>query len=449
MITEPTGHGDFGDGFLGILEQSGGRLDPRPGDVLRGRQPEDPLGHARKSMGGHLRTLRQLRRRDPFSRIRLEFVEHESHGSGNRIDRDGIAKVSGKPDQPDDFPLLIPKRKLRGETPTGFMGSQPLDLEVIVERGAIDQHLGILPRRHLPHRTRKHIDRTLADQIALPRKAMPLHKGLIDEKIIPFRILDEKRQILGFIEERLENRKPKQPFPILLKKVGGFADGFTHSPGIDFINDLANRINFGEISTLANLLLLMKKSTLILLIVVVAVCTLIPIAFKLLLIGFHSTEDATENLELWGGYQPETEYVLVRDVFLQGTSADMAGRRLVLVPEGESGLGIRFESAPETVAAFREDPEQAVKDAGLWFQKVHGIVEKGTKLRTMKLEHHQGWSAFFGSVQTLTPYAEILDGEFAGKKVDLSDVSWFFGKKEDFGVIRYKPEEKLLQAIKP
>ncbi|MDF1851963.1 MAG: hypothetical protein P1U85_14075 [Verrucomicrobiales bacterium] len=193
----------------------------------------------------------------------------------------------------------------------------------------------------------------------------------------------------------------------------------------------------------------MKKSTLILLIVVVAVCTLIPIAFKLLLIGFHSTGDATENLELWGGYQPETEYVLVRDVFLQGTSADMAGRRLVLVPEGESGLGIRFESAPETVAAFREDPEQAVKDAGLWFQKVHGIVEKGTKLRTMKLEHHQGWSAFFGSVQTLTPYAEILDGEFAGKKVDLSDVSWFFGKKEDFGVIRYKPEEKLLQAIKP
>lgn len=190
----------------------------------------------------------------------------------------------------------------------------------------------------------------------------------------------------------------------------------------------------------------MKTSTIIIISLAAVFCLLVPLAFKALIIGFHSTDDATLNADLWGGYEPDSEYVLVDDVFLQRASGGMAGKRYVLLAEGSLRLGIRHESAPETIESYEANPKEAAREAGIPSRWVIGIVREGTKLRLVQLEHHKGWSAFFGSVATLTPYAEILEGEFAGEKVDLTNISWFFGEKEDFGVHRYKPEEKLIQV---
>ena len=109
------------------------------------------------------------------------------------------------------------------------MRSEPLNLEVIVEGNAIDQHLGVLSCWNLSQRTGKYINGTFPNQLVLPVKTMTLDEGLIDEEVGALGILDKKGQILGFIEERFEDGKTEKPFSILLEKIGCFLDGFAHS----------------------------------------------------------------------------------------------------------------------------------------------------------------------------------------------------------------------------
>jgi len=121
--------------------------------------------------------------------------------------------------------------------------------------------------------------------------------------------------------------------------------------------------------------------------------------------------------------------------------------RFVLVPEASLDRHCgRHESSPKTIAAYKKNPRTAsiVKSGDYEYPiVVVGIVRKGTRLRTSRLDKHTGLSWFYGHVETLTPYAEILDGQYTGEKVDITDISYYY-QKDDKGIFMYKPEEGVI-----
>jgi hypothetical protein len=182
-------------------------------------------------------------------------------------------------------------------------------------------------------------------------------------------------------------------------------------------------------------------------IIVVAVLGLVVYIF--ITGGIHYTSDVSGNEGLWGGYQYQKNYKLLRDVFLKRSSQGMAPwGRLVLVPEASlKGHPGRHESSPESIAVYEANPQAAVvRDLGDFKYKIDvvGIVRRGTRLRTIRLDKHKGFSWFFGYVEDLTPYAEILDGEYAGKVVDITDISIYYRKKRGEGIFMYRPEEGVI-----
>ena len=66
-------------------------------------------------------------------------------------------------------------------------------------------------------------------------------------------------------------------------------------------------------------------------------------------------------------------------------------------------------------------------------------------MRTVQIDLHKGWSWFFGDVETLTPWAEILDGEHAGKIVDITDISIYYRDPKGEGIFMYRPEEDVIE----
>jgi|OpeIllAssembly_1097287.scaffolds.fasta_scaffold964903_1 hypothetical protein len=164
--------------------------------------------------------------------------------------------------------------------------------------------------------------------------------------------------------------------------------------------------------------------------------------------GIDYTSNVSNNADLWGEYKYQRNYVLLRDVFIQKSSQGMAPHgRFVLVPEASFGRHCgRHESSPKTIAEYEKNPRAAaiVKSGEYEFPiDVVGIVRKGTRLRTSRLDKHTGFSWFYGHVETLTPCAEILDGQYAGKKVDITDISYYY-QKDGKGIFMYKPEDGVI-----
>ncbi len=134
------------------------------------------------------------------------------------------------------------------------------------------------------------------------------------------------------------------------------------------------------------------------------------------LYGLDITIDVSSDNDLWGGYDYQEEYTLERDVFLMLLRYDE--NRLTLVPK-------------------RPSQDTSYK----------GVIRKGTRLQTYKLERHFVYSLFIGGYGTgLIPYVKILDGEFAGTIVSIEDISIFY--KED-GIFKYRPEELLISRSTP
>jgi hypothetical protein len=178
------------------------------------------------------------------------------------------------------------------------------------------------------------------------------------------------------------------------------------------------------------------------------VITILVLAMNILVAGCDYTSNVSSKPELWGEYKYQRNYVLLRDIFLQRSSQGMAPHgRYVLVPEASLDRGCgRHESSPNTIAEYEKNPRAAsiVKSGDNEYPiDVVGIVRKGTRLRTSRLDKHTGISWFYGHVETLTPYAEILDGQFAGKEVDITDISYFY-QKDDKGIFMYKPEDGVI-----
>lgn len=178
---------------------------------------------------------------------------------------------------------------------------------------------------------------------------------------------------------------------------------------------------------------------------------LLPVAFKVLLLGFHSTSDASNDSRLWGGYQHHKEYVLIKDLFLMKVSGGMAqSGRLALVPARSDKKRGGYYDSPETIIAYEADPKNAaiidLGDGASYRIDVVGILRKGTRLRALRLDRHDGWSLWTsGSTTTLTPWAEVLDGEYVGKEVDLTDVSDFTTLPKVDDIFVYEPEKLLIE----
>jgi len=166
-------------------------------------------------------------------------------------------------------------------------------------------------------------------------------------------------------------------------------------------------------------------------------------------VGFYGpsiTRDVSLSNDLWGGYEYHKEYILERDVFLIFVTSGMAGDRLALAPEGAfqgTSYGKLF-AVPDTIKAYESDPKSAIINrigSDMYVDGIQGVVRKGTRFQTHRLEKHYGYNMFYGYANGLTPYVKILDGEFAGSIATIEDISIFY---EEDGIFKYRPEELLI-----
>jgi hypothetical protein len=167
-----------------------------------------------------------------------------------------------------------------------------------------------------------------------------------------------------------------------------------------------------------------------------------------LLIGFSYETEVTEDADLWGEYTLGKEYVLERPVFLI-ESTDSYGGKEILIPEEsyKRCLG-RHAMAPNSIAEYRKDPVNAsVRKFDSYEVKVDviGIAEKGTRISPSRLVKSKGWSLWFGSTESLRPYAIILDGQFKGKEVGIMDISIYYRNND--GPFLYRPETGVVRNI--
>lgn len=169
------------------------------------------------------------------------------------------------------------------------------------------------------------------------------------------------------------------------------------------------------------------------------------LACSLLMGCYNITTNVSDNAKLWGQYEFGKEYILLIDVFLR---KDVGSKKkdLALVPpgafEGEPGRS-RLLIAPSTVQDYQSDPMKATSAIGE--DKIVGIIKAGTIIRCALLQKHEGASLWFGSYKTLSPYAEIVNGEFVGKMVNIHDLS--ITSEEINGVYTYRPDKTILRKI--
>ena len=157
--------------------------------------------------------------------------------------------------------------------------------------------------------------------------------------------------------------------------------------------------------------------------------------------------DVSNHKEWWGGYERGHEYVLLKNVFLLTDYS----KEFFLVPDRSVRRCAGIKAAPESIEAFKKNPDQVRKKfEEKWKHyedKVLGIVEAGTKIKCVRLEKMDGISIWWGFVSGLDIFGKILDGPFADYEVNLQDVSTFAcrGVECDHDLILFKPDPRLLR----
>jgi hypothetical protein len=182
------------------------------------------------------------------------------------------------------------------------------------------------------------------------------------------------------------------------------------------------------------------------------ICTIFPISGCFPILKYSIKEDH----KLWGGYKPQSNYILVRDVFLTRPDGStifykdtgkeiIKGKtdRLALAPERSFYRVGGLYAAPYTIADFEKNPDEAIKkdyDTFITTIDVVGIVRSGTIIRTEKIER------VFGASWWWRIYAVIKTGPFAGKEVDIQDLSESTEERyKDY--LLGKPDERLLKLM--
>jgi len=165
-----------------------------------------------------------------------------------------------------------------------------------------------------------------------------------------------------------------------------------------------------------------------------------------------SKEDASNDVELWGGYASKAVYALKENVFVLKLDDDWKGERYALSPEGRFKHPTRFYSVPFSINKYKEKNDQMPPENVVTGRSYDvptttvGIAEKGTRIMCTKVIKYYVSTLFFGNARGTMIFGEILDGRYAGTLVDLSDLST--GKKISFNdepISVYTPIPQLLQ----
>lgn len=191
----------------------------------------------------------------------------------------------------------------------------------------------------------------------------------------------------------------------------------------------------------------MKKRNLIIL--TIAVLLVLFLLFYLFILhhltlslgGYSFKTELSSNNPHWGGYKYNQEYILREDVFLQKN-----GKTLSLVPGASSKfISPYYLLYNLSIKDYKKGENDIILNDG--FEKIImlGIIRNGTTIVTTKLIEDYIFSLFFGGGTTYEVYGRIVDGEFAGTKInDFKGVSIFQpGRLVD--IKSFSPNEELLK----
>ena len=131
---------------------------------------------------------------------------------------------------------------------------------------------------------------------------------------------------------------------------------------------------------------------------------------------YNAAKDAPSSSDLWGGYASGNEYELLSDCFMASVSDGLDGRRLALLPPGEIWDPSQIHSSPKSISSWQQSPTNEYTD-------ILGVVTSGTVVRCSRLRVNTGWHWWCGSYRTATVYASVMNGEYSGKEVDMTDMS--------------------------
>lgn len=145
----------------------------------------------------------------------------------------------------------------------------------------------------------------------------------------------------------------------------------------------------------------------------------------------HWREIRTGNAE-WAGYVHGAVYQLQTDVFLADLKYYSHGLALAPGPDVRPRKRDPHWGGPATVREYRANPES--------WPGMQGIVDAGTRLRTTRLRKKV---YAMGDVEAFVLYAEIMDGPYAGRTVEITELSLH----TDRGKWPLKPNPSLLQLV--
>ncbi len=143
--------------------------------------------------------------------------------------------------------------------------------------------------------------------------------------------------------------------------------------------------------------------------------------------------DVSNNKKLWGGYQLSGIYQLKLDMFLMNNGDYPTPNKLMLVAPRNATRNIYdlFSSSPNSVAEYLENKSE--------WKEVIAIVKKGTRLKCIRFLKYIA----IGYGSSLYIHTKIMDGPFAGKVVEVGDLSISTFNK-NLGLFLLSPNPKLL-----
>jgi len=153
---------------------------------------------------------------------------------------------------------------------------------------------------------------------------------------------------------------------------------------------------------------------------------LIPFLFLCLaIIGLNTgcvnfVTQGRQNSAYWGGYSSGQKLELLRDCFVARVDDGLDGYRHILLPQGDVWTPARLHPAPVKISYWNKGGTNEWRFPGI---DLTGVIPAGTVIEICHVKVNRGWSWWAGAHRTATVYGKIIDGEFHGLLVDMSDAS--------------------------
>jgi len=174
-------------------------------------------------------------------------------------------------------------------------------------------------------------------------------------------------------------------------------------------------------------------------------------AFCCALSACNSSTSENPGSPLWGGFDNKTAYILTDDVFLLSLEQD-GKTSYALSPPGEKKLTRRLYNAPRTLTKRlkSENQKEDYVDGKFYNLKTValGVVRRGTTMKIVDVLKERKFSWFFGEKTIVTINAQLLNGEYSGKVVDIRDISVEDSIVGSEGMTTYKFDPAFLKPGK-